>query len=71
MNNVTQLTACIDAMESMRHDDAMSIYNWINVMRKEVHDLELALVAMGMGDFAESALQNLCNGEEVGNDGDR
>lgn len=39
MNNVTQLTACIDAM--------------------------------GMGDFAESALQNLCNGEEVGNDGDR
>ena len=69
MNNVTQLTACINAMDSMRHDDAMSIYNWINVMRKEVHDLELALVAMG--NFAESALQNLCNGEEVGNDGTR
>ena len=71
MNNVTQLTACIDAMESMRHDDAMSIYKWINVMRKEVRDLELALVAMGMGDFAESALHDLCNGEEVRNDGTR
>lgn len=68
MNNVTQLTACIDAMESVRHDDAMSIYNWINVMRKEVRDLELALIAMGMGDHAESALHDLCNGEEVGND---
>lgn len=71
MNDVTQLTACIDAMESMRHDDAMSIYKWINVMRKEVRDLELALVAMGMGDFAESALHDLCDGEEVGNDGTR
>lgn len=71
MNDVTQLAACIDAMESMRHDDAMSIYKRINVMRKEVRDLELALVAMGMGDFAESALHDLCNGEEVGNDGTR